>query len=128
MEGRGRVLVIDDDPLLGPLLRRVLGRDYEVTATTSAKEALRQLGARETFDLILCDMMMPEMTGAEVHARLALVAPELLARVVFITGGTFTPGADAFVAQPGIRVLAKPFNLDDLRAVAREHRHRDGSG
>ena len=59
----GRVLVVDDEQMLCNAIERILGADHDVTTVTSAREALSRLGAGERFDLILCDLMMPEMTG-----------------------------------------------------------------
>jgi PAS domain S-box-containing protein len=88
---RGRILVIDDEPMIGELARRVLSADHDVVATTNGSEALSKLSAGERFDAILCDLMMPQMTGMDLHARLLQVAPDQAARLIFLTGGAFTP-------------------------------------
>ena len=67
---RGRILAVDDEPMLCVVIEKILGGDHEVTTVTSAKEALRRLTSGERFDLILCDLMMPEMTGIELYAKL----------------------------------------------------------
>jgi DNA-binding NtrC family response regulator len=117
---RVRVLVIDDEVNFGRLVGRMLEREHDVVALTSAQEALARIGAGERFDLVFCDLMMPEMTGMDFVEHLARVAPELLGRLVLITGGAFTPGAEAFLEQTSIPRLEKPFSLDELRAVVRE--------
>jgi DNA-binding NtrC family response regulator len=127
MDGRrARVLVIDDDPRLGRLTARMLEREHEVAAVTSAREALVRIGAGESFDLVLCDVMMPELTGVDFHERLPLIAPHLLDRVVYMTGGVFTPDAVAFFKQASIRRLEKPLGVAELRAAVREHLLRLG--
>lgn len=113
---RARVLVVDDDPVLGVTLRRVL-RDHVVTVVTAAADALLLLDAGEKFDVILSDMMMPEMSGMEFHAELMRRYPDAAARVVFISGGTFTAGASAFLAQVPNECLEKPFAVDTLRTL-----------
>jgi len=58
----------------GRLLRRVLEREYDVLVMTSAREALDQIGVGKPFDLILCDLMMPGLTGMDFHERLEPIA------------------------------------------------------
>jgi CheY-like chemotaxis protein len=112
------VLVVDDDPVVGATIRRVL-RDHTVTVVTAAAAALSRLDAGEKYDVILSDMMMPEMSGMDFHAELVRRHPEDAARVVFISGGTFTAGTTAFLAQVPNERLEKPFELDSLRALVR---------
>ncbi len=72
----GRILVVDDDPLVGTTLRRVLEREHEVTVVESGREALTLIGAGERYDVILCDVMMPQMTGIELYAEVGRSAPD----------------------------------------------------
>ena len=119
VEKRAKVLVVDDEPRIGSLLSRALSREHEVTALTSAKEALSRITGGERFDVILCDMMMPEMTGMDLHAELCLRAPEEAERMVFITGGAFTPRAQTFLEKVENPRLDKPIDLGRLRALIR---------
>ncbi len=96
---RGRILAVDDEPMLCTVIQRVLGIDHDVTTVGSAKEALRMLGDGERYDLILCDLMMPEMTGIAFHARLQQSAPDQAAKIMFMTGGAFTESTQAFLAE-----------------------------
>jgi CheY-like chemotaxis protein len=90
-------------------------------ATQDARQALEWIGAGARFDLILCDMMMPLMTGMEFHLRLATLAPEQADRIVFMTGGAFTPRAREFLARlPNLR-LEKPFDLAHVLAMVAAH-------
>jgi CheY-like chemotaxis protein len=114
---RGRILVVDDEPMLCTVIERVLGADHDVTAVTSAKEALGKLIAGERFDLILCDLMMPEMTGMDLHARLHDMEPDQAARMVFMTGGAFTENAQAFLARLPNASIEKPFKSAKLREL-----------
>jgi ligand-binding sensor domain-containing protein/signal transduction histidine kinase/CheY-like chemotaxis protein len=116
---RGRLLVIDDEPLLIAALSRTLAPEHEVVAFTSARLALERLRAGERFELILCDLMMPEMTGMELHETLVREAPELAARMVFLTGGAFTEAAQAFLKTTRLPCLEKPFEPEALRARLR---------
>ncbi len=128
MGGRARVLVIDHEIHIGTLLQRMLHREYTVTVVTSGREALDRITRGEEFDLVLCDVMMPQMTGMAFYEQLAAVAPELVERVLFMTGGAFADAAEVFLQQPFIQKIEKPFPpLPELRAVVREHIRRLGS-
>jgi signal transduction histidine kinase len=116
---RGRVLVIDDEAAIGAAVRRTLAREHDVTVLTSAAEARNLIGGGERFDVILCDLMMPELTGMELHAELTRVAPDQAERMVLLTGGAFTPNAQQFLDKvPNARV-EKPFDSASLRVLVR---------
>jgi PAS domain S-box-containing protein len=117
---RARVLVIDDEPLVGTSIRRVLSGEHDVEAVTQAAEALRRISAGERFDALLCDLMMPEMTGMDLHAELTRAVPEQAVRMGFLTGGTFTKRASAFLERMRDRTLPKPFSTEALRAFVRK--------
>jgi CheY-like chemotaxis protein/two-component sensor histidine kinase len=112
---RARILVVDDEPLVGRAVQRILA-PHEVVACTSGAAALAQLSSGP-FDLVLCDLMMPEMTGIELHARLAAEAPEVAQRIVFLTGGAFTADAREFLDRVPNACLEKPFEPEALRAA-----------
>jgi two-component system cell cycle sensor histidine kinase/response regulator CckA len=116
---RLRVLIIDDEPRLVSSLRRWLAADHDVDATTSARGALERFVGGKRYDAILCDLMMPEMTGMELHARLVRQAPDQAARMVFVTGGAFTVEAQEFLARVSNARLEKPFALEELRGTIR---------
>jgi CheY-like chemotaxis protein len=82
---------------------------------TSAEVVLREVLAGARYDLILCDLMMPNMTGMELHARLAATSPDAARRMVFLTGGAFTTAAQEFIERTGIEPLEKPFDPRALR-------------
>jgi CheY-like chemotaxis protein len=118
---RGRVLIVDDEPMIGHLVRRALGTEHDVTALTSAVEALDRIRSGERYDVILSDLMMPRMTGMDFYSALGDVAPDLVERIIFLTGGSFTPRARTFLEEaPNVR-LEKPFDVPALRAVVNEH-------
>jgi CheY-like chemotaxis protein len=120
MAKRGRILIVDDDAMIGKTLSRVL-KGHDVAVFTDAREALKCIVAGERFDLILCDLMMPEMTGMELHTALSSTCPELCARMVFLTGGAFTPAATDFLDRVPNERIDKPFESSTLRAVAQRH-------
>jgi nitrogen-specific signal transduction histidine kinase/CheY-like chemotaxis protein len=114
---RGRVLDVDDQPLYCRTVERVLASQHEVAALSDPHEALARIEAGEKFDLVLSDLIMPRMTGMDLHDAIARIAPELAERMLFITGGAFTPSALSFVSTRADRVLEKPLGPDALRAA-----------
>jgi CheY-like chemotaxis protein len=121
---RPRVLVIDDDQHAGPLVVRALRRDYDVDVATSSPAALAAIRAGAQYDVILCDLYMPVLSGAELLAVLRAEHPDQAARLFIVTGGAIGPDGEAFLASMGDRVLGKPFDrsalLASLRLVTRE--------
>jgi CheY-like chemotaxis protein len=108
------VLVIDDEPRVGELLVKLLSPMYEASLEPRATSALERIRAGARYDVILCDLMMPDMTGMDLQEALERDAPDLAARTVFMTGGAFTARAQEFVARFGSRLLEKPFRLPDV--------------
>jgi signal transduction histidine kinase len=113
---RARVLAVDDEPQVLRSLQRALGA-HEVIVADSGSDALRRLDADPAFDVILCDLMMDDMTGMDLHRRLSARAPELAQRIVFMTGGVFTDAARDFLAGVPNACIEKPFDLKALRAL-----------
>ncbi len=111
-----RVLVIDDEADMAPLITRVLGPEVHVTSVLSGRAALELL-AHQTFDLILCDVMMPDVSGADVYRAIAAERPALLPNVVMMTGGAFTEESRAFVEALPHETLDKPFTATQLRGL-----------
>jgi two-component system cell cycle sensor histidine kinase/response regulator CckA len=112
-----RVLMVDDEPALGRSTRLLLQPDYDVVPVTRAREALERLAAGEDFDVILCDLMMPEMSGIEFHEQLARSCPHYVDRVVYISGGAFTDEARHFLGAVGRASIEKPFTEKALRGA-----------
>lgn len=111
---RGRVLVIDDEPMISTAIGRTLGLDHDVVLTSEAAQALARVDAGERFDVILCDLMMPQMTGMELYSELAARAPDQAKRMIFLSGGAFTTAARAFLDRVDNQRLEKPFDTDRL--------------
>ncbi len=116
----GRVLVIDDDVTFATSLRRLLAGEHTVVVMNSGRVALDVLRRGERFDAILCDLMMPEMTGGELHAELSAIDRDLADRIIFITGGAFSPASQRFLERVPNLCLEKPCNIKDLRAAIRQ--------
>jgi CheY-like chemotaxis protein len=114
---RGRVLVVDDDPMVGRALRRLLEPQHAVTVATSGQAALELLERGERFDVLLCDLLMPDMSGMQLDAEIARRWPDAGARLAFMTGGAFTDQAREFLAGTTRPVLEKPIDVGALRAL-----------
>lgn len=114
---RGRILVVDDEPMIAKAVQRTLSSEHDVVAIVSADEALKRIVAGERFDVILCDLMMPQMTGMDLHAELSRVAQEQADRMIFLTGGAFTSRARAFLDETPNQRVEKPFDGLHLRAL-----------
>jgi CheY-like chemotaxis protein len=82
---------------------------------TSAREALQLLADGARYDVILSDLMMPEMSGMQLFDELARAHPEMIERVVFMTGGAFTSSAHTFLDRVTNPCLEKPFTAAAVR-------------
>lgn len=116
---RGRVLVVDDERVFLDMVCRILRLDHEVTGTSDPSEALARLERGERYDVILCDLMMPTMSGADLHAAIARFAPHVARRMLFLTAGAFTERTRAFLASGEVRWVEKPVEPELLRAMVR---------
>src|SRR5262249_25652223 len=116
---RGRILVVDDEPRLGEAVRDMIGVEHDTSVVTTGSEALRML-LREPdgrFDIILCDLHMPETSGMDVYEKLAVARPTLADRMVFMTGGAFTERSREFVSRVKNPCIDKPIDLRQLRQL-----------
>jgi PAS domain S-box-containing protein len=114
---RRRVLIVDDEPMVGDALARVLSEENDVEVVTEAQAALARLVKGERYDVILCDLMMPVMTGMDLYAEIVRLSPNMVGRLVFMTGGAFTPRARAFVESVANPCLEKPIDTSKLRSI-----------
>jgi len=113
---RPSLMLIDDDPLMCEVLSAVLLEHYDVSAFASPRAALAVL-LEGQFDLILCDVMMPELNGMDLYERTIRERPELTRRFVFITGGAFTERARSFLKHAAAPTVQKPFGKATLLAI-----------
>jgi CheY-like chemotaxis protein len=117
---RAKVLVVDDEPQMGTAIARILSPLHDVTAVYSARDAIAHLGKDEDFDIILCDIMMPQMSGHDLYRELLQTSPGLANRIVFMTGGPFSlRGATFLETVPNVQ-LEKPFSPAALRELVRK--------
>lgn len=110
------MLIVDDDVGVAYGFARAL-REYDVTVVTDARAALALVTAGERYDIIISDLVMPEMTGMDLHCELHHVAPDQAAAMVFASGSLDAPAAREFIASIPNVSLEKPIPAGALRAI-----------
>jgi len=114
-----RVLVVDDEPALLAVMQRALGRmGHTVLLAPNGRAALALVEA-QPIDVVVSDLMMPEMSGAGLASALADRHPALRRRLIVMTGGAVTPEDEAFLTREDVMVVNKPVSLSDLEAAMR---------
>lgn len=117
----GRVLAVDDERvILQGIAGALRGLVDDVDLVDSAAEALAKIKSGESYDLILCDLQMPSMSGPDLYEAIARVRPAMLSRLVFVTGGACTSKARTFLEHVSPVVLSKPFTRAELRQFVSE--------
>jgi len=119
-ERHGHVLIVDDEVAFANSLRRLLKSEHQVSIVANGREALARVQAGERFDVILCDLMMPEMTGSDLYAQLTELAPDQASRIIFITGGAFSPTSQLFLERVPNTCFEKPCDIQKLRSAIRQ--------
>jgi len=115
-----RVLVVDDELWLRVLIAEMFTADgYAVDTAVDGAEALSKVRQRP-YDMIVCDVQMPELDGLGLYRELARERPELVARFVFVTGSRQDGPTWTALKRTGAPCLAKPFTAEELRRVARQ--------
>ena len=115
---RRQVLVIDDEPALAAMIARMIEDDFDVEIITDSRRAMASITSHgRKHDVILCDLMMPYLSGADLFRDASVAVPGIERRFVFMTGGTFTPWVAEFLAGCARPCLEKPFAYDALRAI-----------
>jgi CheY-like chemotaxis protein len=113
-----RILIVDDDPLVRRSMQRTL-RDHAVTLATSGRDAIERVRCGERFDLILCDVMMPELTGIDVHDHIAAIDENVARRIVFLTGGAFAEATATRLEQLPNERCFKPIDASKMNELLR---------
>jgi two-component system NtrC family sensor kinase len=114
---RGTVLLIDDEPGVQRALQQLLQRSgHDITTAANGQEGLAALEGR-AYEVILCDMHMPDLDGPGFYHALEQRHPCLVSRVIFLTGDVLSPEAEAFFAQVDRPRLIKPFNAQAVRRM-----------
>ena len=115
--GRRRILVVEDDPMVARAIARILEGAHQVEMVPSGRAALDLLAGDRAFHVILVDMLMADVAGPELYAELERTAPDLAGRVIFMTGGAFTPAARRFLEEVDRPILTKPFGPGELEEL-----------
>jgi PAS domain S-box-containing protein len=115
-----RIAVLDDELLVARAVKRALSGLHEVVAVSSARDFLQRLDQGERFDLLLCDLMMPGMSGPELYAELSCRHPDTARRTVILTGGAYDEASREFLERTGLPCIAKPFDIGDLQEKVTE--------
>ncbi|HSQ67247.1 MAG TPA: ATP-binding protein [Polyangiaceae bacterium] len=123
-----RILIVDDEATLLASLKRALSRDMDVVLAESAAETLELLEKDQRFDAILCDIMMPDVTGIDLFEQIAKTHPELAERFVFMTTGAASPGVRQFLDGVGLPRLHKPFDLGELQRLVQLRAEAEAGG
>jgi CheY-like chemotaxis protein len=119
-QSRTSVLVVDDEPLILKVVAQILGVEHDVTCDASARAALERFRSGQRFDVVLCDLMMPSFTGIDLYDALVEIDPKQARTMLFLTGGAFTPRAQAFLDRIENATIEKPFNQATLLRRVRE--------
>ncbi len=115
-----RALLLEDrDDFREVLQDYLISRSFQVTSVSSGVEGLREI-LKDPFDLIICDMMMPELGGEMFYWAVTRMRPAAGPRFIFFTGHQNDPRMKFFFERAKATVLFKPFKLDALDAAIRE--------
>lgn len=113
----GRVLLIDGDPRTAAPLYDVLADHLEVIVVADPADAIGHIVAGGRFDVILCDLNMRGMNGAELFARICAASTRQAARIVFLSGGTMPLILAEFLSRVPNTCLRRPLDLQVVRAL-----------
>ena len=111
------ILVVDDEPAIGEALRNALPAGHDIVIAGSAREAIDRFTANQHYDIVLCDIQMPGMSGVELYRYARRVWPRIARAMVFMTGGSLAPEAQAMIEADGRSILEKPLDLDRLQSM-----------
>jgi CheY-like chemotaxis protein len=116
-----RALVIDDDSAIRAALSRFFTRrGWVCHEAEHGRAALDQLAESSAYDVLVCDLRMPVMSGVELHDYLAASSPELLDRLLLIAGNVTSPEVAEFLERTSCPLLTKPFELHELASAVEE--------
>jgi two-component system NtrC family sensor kinase len=119
VDAQAHLLIVEDDPLIATYLTRGLGKHLKLTLVDSALPALKLFEEGGTFDLVLSDLHMPDLSGLELRRRVLALDPDMAAKFTFMTGGSVDPEAQDFLVRERDRCLDKPFTISQLRDFLR---------
>jgi CheY-like chemotaxis protein len=115
-----RILVVEDEPIIAGLLSDMLMADgHTVDAVNTGRAALEKL-AVISYDLIVSDLRMPVLDGRGLYRELERSRPEMLSRIVYVTGSALDPGNEEFLTATRVPWIAKPFTIGDLHRLTQK--------
>jgi CheY-like chemotaxis protein len=115
-----KILVVDDELMLLMTMQRMLENLYDVTTAVGGREAIKIIDKQEKplFDLIICDIYMPDMNGVNLYLHIIKNHPYLQNRIIFMTGGALTTEIEEFLQSNKNMCLSKPFEYSKfLQAI-----------
>ena len=118
---RGRVLIVDDEVAIGSIAKLIISRSHDAVAVSESPRALEMIQQGERFDLILCDVMIPQMTGIELYQEIGRVDPAQANRFVFMTGGSSAAHVENFLRICGRPWIEKPLTVHGLQTLVDTH-------
>jgi CheY-like chemotaxis protein len=110
-----KILVVDDEAYVLRAFRRILVPPHQVVLAEGGARAVDILKLDVEFDAIVCDLMMPHVDGVMLYELISQQAPQLLERIIFMSGGAFTERAEALASSVRNIILEKPVAAEDLR-------------
>jgi signal transduction histidine kinase len=119
---RGRILIIDDEEGILVAMARMIC-EHETVLVSSGAEAKQVIDGDQAFDLVLCDMMMPDISGMDLHRWLTEHHPVLARQLIFVTGGAFTPRARDYLSTVDNVCLEKPFDENIFKRIVNDAIH-----
>ena len=115
-----RILVLDDEPIILELCAEFLGSEgYKVDTVSNVKEAMSLLQKKD-YDVVISDMKMPSLSGAEFYKLVNEKYPKVAKRIIFVTGDLLNLETKAFLESTNNPYLIKPFKLNELRNIVKE--------
>ncbi len=116
-EAGSRILVVDDEQKILDLFKDMLDMmGYSAVTARNGNQAMARLD-KDEYDLIICDMKMPEFSGEDLYNSVKTEDPEQAKRIVFVTGDTVNPETRTFLQSTGNSYIAKPFRLEEIRQI-----------
>jgi CheY-like chemotaxis protein len=106
--------VVDDEPRVADVLVMLLGDDHDVEVVTSGRAALDRLLGEVSYDAVLCDLNLRDLPSWTLYDKISAQRPTLARRIIFMTGGAYTPRSRELLARAPNPCLEKPFVQSDV--------------
>ena len=121
MSPRRRILIVEDDADVADVLRDLIADDgHQVHIAKNGRAALDHIACVD-YDLIFCDLRMPDLDGIALYGELERLRPDLLKRLIIVSEFLADDRADDFLARTKLPAIGKPFNPADIRRAVMEY-------